>query len=590
MLLPMPDPADKCTLNTCSGRRRFLAFAALLYLLACAAPASAQSIFDREPIPDADFENVVPGSVEGTASRAAKPAGGDITLGTSPMPSHLAEMQSGAIRPYGWTLFNKAGVAATEAINPDYRIIPGDKIVVQMWGLAEPFERELTVDLQGNVFLPNVGPVRLEGVANKDLNQRLQAAVSSSYTREVRVYANLLTTRPIGVYVTGAVANPGRFSGERSDGLLYYLQAAGGIDLKRGSFRDVTILRGGREVGRADLYDFLMRGELPLIDLRADDTIVVGPRRWEVAVDGAVRNVYQFELQSAAVPGSRIIELAQPLPATTHVMIRGMRDGVPFNDYVEVGRFAAMPVHNGDRISFQSDLVDNMIMVSVTGQVAGASSFAVPRGTMLSQLLDMVPVDADTADLAAIYLRRKSVAERQNRALEMALDRLQRSVLTATSSTATEAAIRVNEAKLVERFIAKARSVESEGRVVLTENGALNDVRLEAEDVVVIPMKSDVVVVSGEVRMPQTLVYQSDKPIEAYLTEAGGFSERADPEALMVIHQNSAVEVGAEPTVRPGDQVLVLPRTDSKDFAVFKDIVDVLFRIAVSTGQIVNIF
>jgi len=50
--------------------------------------------------------------------------------------------------------------------NPDYLINVGDVINVKIWGAYE-FVGDLTVDKQGNIFIPKIGVVSLLGVPNK---------------------------------------------------------------------------------------------------------------------------------------------------------------------------------------------------------------------------------------------------------------------------------------------------------------------------------------------------------------------------------------------------------------------------------------
>lgn len=568
-------------------------------------PAAAQTSYGREPMPDwmappsqplprmppaAGVPATAPGPA--MAGGGLQATGGEVLLSPERSPTDpLAPLARAAeIRPFGWELFAPGNnVARSFGINPDYVIAPGDRVQVSIWGSGQNLSELLTVDLQGNIFLPEVGPVRVAGQTNAQLNDTLTRALARVYTSQVRVYTNLMNTQPVGVYVTGAVYRPGRFSGERGDSLLYYISQAGGIDLKRGSFRDITVLRGGREIARADLYAFLLRGQLPHLDFRDDDTIVVGPQRPTLTATGEVRNAYRFEINQHVERGDQVLEMVQPQPRANRVTIRGVRDGQPHNAYVALEEFRAATVHDGDALVFQSDLVEETIFVSVAGQHAGPSYFAVPRGARLAQVLDMIAVDPYTADVASIYLRRRSVAERQQRALEMALDQLQRSVLTTPSISSSEAEVRVREAELVQRFVDRARSVTPEGRVVLASGNRPEDVQLEPEDVIVIPARSDIVLVSGEVQMPQTLLHRPGLAAGEYVAGSGGFTERADEGKLMVVRQNGSVEVGGAPDIRPGDHIMVLPDTESKGFAIFKDMIEIVYRIAVSSGVVIRL-
>ncbi len=57
--------------------------------------------------------------------------------------------------------------------------------------------------------------------------------VQRVYTQQVQVYATVLTTQRIGVFVTGFVRSPGRFAGAASDSVLDFLVRAGGVDPSR---------------------------------------------------------------------------------------------------------------------------------------------------------------------------------------------------------------------------------------------------------------------------------------------------------------------------------------------------------------------
>ncbi|MEE8332653.1 MAG: polysaccharide biosynthesis/export family protein [Alphaproteobacteria bacterium] len=351
-------------------------------------------------------------------SEVVQPRGGEVILNPRQEPAvritdRVPDNVQKQAKPFGWELFRgTAAVARARGVNPTYVISPGDKIALQIWG-AKVAEYILTVDLQGNLFIPEVGPIMVAGLKQNMLNSRIVTAMATVFTSKVQVYTNLLNTQPIGVYVTGAVVKPGRYAGERTDSLLYYIGQSGGIDLKRGSFRDIRVLRGGGEIARVDLYRFLLRGELPTPQLRSNDTIIVGPLRSTITAGGSVRNGYIFEISTKGSTGQTVIGMAKPMPDVSHVQVRVVRAGRPYNAYITIDQFRGSQLNDGDTLVFQSDMVGETIFVSVSGQSSGPSSFAVPRGTLLTKVLDIVAVDTNTSNLKAIYPRRKSIAASQ---------------------------------------------------------------------------------------------------------------------------------------------------------------------------------
>ncbi len=519
------------------------------------------------------------------------PVGGELALPEAQAdPSTTAStVATRSLRPFGASLFDEQfRTARAQPVNPSYIITPGDQVAVAVWGAWE-FNGTVTVDLQGNIFIPEIGPIPVAGLTNRELDAAVKRGISRVFTSNVQSYTNLLTSQPISVYVTGAVPRPGRYAGARLDTILYYLSVAGGILPKAGSYRNITVLRDGRQLVTIDLYDFLLNGRLPNLQFDDNDSIVVGPQGATVSVGGLVRNQHWFEVAPEVTSGAQIMAVAGPSPQASHVAVAGLRDDQPYNAYIPVAEFAELRVQDGDSFTFMGDRVDQSIFVSVQGNSSGPSSFALRRNVRLREVLDLVAVDPDRVDLSAIYLRRQSAAERQERALEVALQELQRSVLLTPSDTPSEATIRVQEAQLVERFIAQARAVRPEGRVVLSGGEGL-DLLLEPQDEIVIPMRNDVILLSGEVRAPQSLVYVPGWTVKDYIAKVGGFTERAEKDRVIIQRLNGAVETTSNPELRPGDHIMILPAADSKAGAVFKDMVEILYRIAVSSGVVVNIF
>ena len=111
---------------------------------------------------------------------------------------------------------------------------------------------------------------------------------------------------------------------------------------------------------------------------------------------------------------------------------------------------------------------------------------------------------------------------------------------------------------------------------------------LENGDEVVIPKKSDVVVVSGEVKLPQTVVWQKSMSISDYVQAAGGVSNRGDAGRVLVMRSDGSVHEGTE-SIRKGDHIMVLPSPNNKTFAVFKDFVEIIYRVALSTAVVLNV-
>jgi protein involved in polysaccharide export with SLBB domain len=517
-----------------------------------------------------------------------QPAAGAVVPGAQ---APQAPPAAPSVPPFGSQLFTEQPqLFGPVAFNRDYIIGPGDQIQIEVWG-AYTYTGVQGVDPRGNIFIPQIGPIHVAGATNKELNARIDSAVKRVFTQNVQTYASLLSKQPVAVYVTGAVVHPGRYSGDAQDSPLQYLARAGGIDQKSGSYRDIRIIRGGKTIARLDLYAFLTGNEVPPIQFAVDDTIYVGFQRPTVTAQGDVANAYRFEIDPGRSTGADIIALTRPNPTVSNVSIQGLRSGQPYNAYVGLDAFKRLRLASGDTLNFASDYVSDTIFVNVTGQASGPSSFVVPRGSRLGDVLKLIAVDPRVADLHSIFLRRQSVAQQQQAALEQSLDQLRRSVLTSTSLSTSDAAIHTEEAQLVQAFLQQVQAIRPQGIVVLPDSAARDQIMVEPYDQIVIPTKSDVVLVTGEVRLPQTLVYAPGRALAGYVNEAGGLTDRADTKNFVVLHASGQVETGPPDriAIRPGDQIMVMPVVDYHQFAVMQDVIQLIYQIAVSTGILVRI-
>lgn len=517
----------------------------------------------------------------------------------APMPEYgrmLSALDNDLPRPYGANLF-AGGYSAerSDGLNDSYLVAPGDKISVQLWGTVNHAE-VLTVDNQGNVFIAEVGPIYVQDVPASQINDVVTAKIKSIYTNNVNVYVNLLTATPVSVFVAGPVLRPGQYAGLASDSLLFFLKRAGGIDPERGSYRSIGILRNDKLIQSFDLYDFLREGKLKSLSFRDGDVILVAEQGAVVTVEGAARYPFRFELLTGNSKGKDLTYYARPLAKVSHVGVMGDRAKGPVAVYLPFRDFDTFSIDDGDIVTFNDDLRPEVISVSVSGSYLGPSIYTLNKNARLLELLDYIEVDPNQANIESVYIKRRSVARQQKLLLEESLQRLERSIFTAPASSDGESRIRAQEANLVMQFVKRARKVQPLGKVVLAANSRVANIRLEQGDEIVIPLKTDLIQVAGEVLMPQAVVFNPNANIQDYVAWAGGFSERADAKRIAVVHANGLitfVDSGAEKSwftqtasqpIRAGDQILVLPRIDTKTLQAVKDITQVIYQIAVAAN------
>ena len=492
-----------------------------------------------------------------------------------------AATPAGCAPVFGSQLFGgRFAQHSASGFNPDYQIAPGDRITLRLWG-AFNLDATQAVDPRGNLFLPSIGPVQVLGVRNGDLDRVVQEQVRRTFRANVRSYASLEAAQPVKVYVTGFVRQPGLYGGLSSDSVLRYLDLAGGIDPERGSYLSVDLLRGGERRARVDLYRFLLEGRIDAVQIHDGDTLFVGPRRASVKVSGEAANACAFEFDAARMDGATLIALARPRPGATHMAVVRQRGPERSSEYHPLAEAGAVMLNDGDEVSFTADRIPGTILVRIEGAHRGERTVVLPYGARLSDALARLR-PAPLADLDALQLQRRSIAQRQKEMLGQALDRLEAQALTARSATNEEAQLRGREAELVLQFTHRARQIEPRGQLVLPDPARAGDTPLEDGDTLVVPERSAQVAVHGEVLFPMAIGHDPARRIDDYIRLAGGPSQQADTSRVLLLKRNgTVVESRGDVVPDPGDELMVLPRAETKRVEVARGITQVLYQIAV---------
>ncbi|HEY9578242.1 MAG TPA: polysaccharide biosynthesis/export family protein [Rhizorhapis sp.] len=500
---------------------------------------------------------------------------------------------------FGANLFTGAFArqAATQ-FNPDYMISIGDNIQVRLWG-AFQFQASLTVDPQGNIFLPNVGPIHLLGVRNKELQKVVDGAVSRVFRSNVFSYASLASAQPVRVFVGGFVHRPGAYAGTSMDSILHYIDQAGGIDPDRGSFLDIEVKRGSTVRAKLNLYDFLLRGEMPQIQLSDGDVIFVGPRESTIKVSGLAENAKRFEFSGGQMPMSELIALAKPLALATHARVIRNTGVIRNVEYYPLSQAANVILQDGDELEFTADKRLGSITVRVEGEHESPQEYVLPYGTHLGDLLSKISYSERSAR-TNLQLFRQSVKERQRALLETSLRSLETAALTARSGTSDEARLRQQEADLILRWVDRAKKIEPSGQVVISQSDEIGDLLLENGDIIRVPVKDGLVLVSGEVLFPNAIAFDNNMSVGDYINRAGGFTNNANGARIIVKRQDGSFARAEDDTrmlqfgskkspIQQGDEILVLPKIDVKSRQIFKEMTQILYQIAVSAGVVLGL-
>lgn len=514
---------------------------------------------------------------------------------TQPQQADYAANRNSEV--FGANLFS--GAFAREGasqFSPDYAIAIGDRIQIRLWG-AFVYDALLVVDPRGNIFLPHAGPVQVLGIRNQDLQRTVDGALARAFRSNVFSYASLAAAQPVRIFVGGFVNRPGLYNGTSLDSVLHYLDQAGGIDTERGSFLNVQVKRGQKTRATANLYEFLLDGSMPQIQLADGDVIFVGPRQNTVKVDGLTENARRFEFSDSARTVGDLIKLARPRATATHIRVTRNTGAVKNIEYYPLADASRVTLQNGDELVFTSDKKPGSITVRVEGEHLSRQEYVLPYGSKLGELLQQIQF-SERSDKDSLQLFRMSVRERQKQMLQTSLRSLETTALTARSGTSDEARLRQDEADLLLRWVDRARKIEPSGQVVIAHSNSQH-LLLESGDVIRVPVKDDLVLVGGEVLFPNSLVFDRQFAVDDYVRRAGGYTQNADAARIVVAHRDgSFTDIRArsgvfsfarDVAIRPGDEILVLPKIDIKSRQIWKDMTQIIYQIAVSAKVVLGL-
>jgi protein involved in polysaccharide export with SLBB domain len=212
-----------------------------------------------------------------------------------------------------------------------------------------------------------------------------------------------------------------------------------------------------------------------------------------------------------------------------------------------------------------------------------------PYGARLGDLLQHVRF-SERSEQDSIQLFRLSVKQRQKVMLQSALKNLEASVLTARSATQEEAQLRKTEADLILQWVERAKTIEPTGQVLIAQSKSRDQLLLENGDILRIPTRDGLVLVSGEVLFPNTIAFDAKLDLENYINLSGGYTQKADTSRIVIAHRDGSFEEsknGAK--IRAGDEIMVLPKVDTKSLEITRAITQILYQIAVSARVLLTL-
>lgn len=319
------------------------------------------------------------------------------------------QQKSDELKPFGYQLF--AGEPSTFApvsdvpVPSEYVLGPGDTVRIQMYG-KESQDYSLTVNRQGDIEIPKLGPYSVAGQTFATVREELSNDISNRIIG-VRTNITMGELRSIRVFVLGEAYKPASYTISSLSTVTQAIFAAGGIN-KIGSLRNIEVKRNGKTVANLDLYDLLLKGDTSGdVSLMAGDVVFIPTKGRSVSVKGAVPRPAIYELDSEETVRD-VIKLAGGLLPNAYSSIiklqRITENGLIQVINVNLNNSKKNPIQNGDIVDVSSTLDALEGSVTLLGHVARPGIYGWQKGMRISSLLRDIHDFKDQPDLNYILV------------------------------------------------------------------------------------------------------------------------------------------------------------------------------------------
>lgn len=446
----------------------------------------------------------------------------------------------------------------------------------------------------------------------------------------IRIFSRYDFEHPPEVWVGGEVRSPGsyRTSGEAHLRDAVYL--AGGItpDAALDSaqlFR--TQADGTLKILSVDLHEALAGDPVDNIILQPRDRLLI--HRAMAKVDAPTVDI----TGEVAKPGR--YPLTSNMRVADLVRVAGGLKRSAFADRADLTRFAAgngsseqlevklavalsgdvnenVPLRNGDVLAIPRIPQWNDLGASVTvkGEVQHPATYGIEPGERLSSVLARCNGFTSQAFSYGAVLLRQEVRELELKSHQELVSRLKSEQGYLHSLPESDTGQR--EAKLTaiaqtDTALQQLEATSPVGRVVIHIPSdwkklakTPGDIQLRDGDVLIIPKKTNYVVVSGQVFNPTAVSYLPGRSAKWYLSQSGGLTQLADKSAVFVVRadgsvlsakNNSGFWLGdpMNAVLKPGDSIVVpekAPKVAPRNWALLLQAAQVASSVALTVAYV----
>ena len=410
---------------------------------------------------------------------------------------------------FGYEVFHNNSISFSPNMNmatpKDYVVGPGDQLIVQVYGIAQA-SFNLYVNTEGKVVIPNVGVVHVGSLSIDAVKTMLTQKIGTRYAglQGSNPSSFLMLTvgniRTIKINIVGDVKTPGAYELPSFTTIFNALYAAGGPTIN-GSFREVQIFRGGKQIANTDLYEFLLKGKTDKnLRLEDNDVLLIPKYNKRVELVGEVRRNLFFELKGKETVET-LIEMAGGFTESAYKkMVTIQRINGLNKSIINVTdkEQASTVLEDGDFIAIGKTLTNYKNRIQILGSVNRTGDYELKANMKVADLVEL----AGGLKADAFY---------------------KRAILYRTNNDLQQESINIDLSKAIEK-----------------EN--TNNIILQKEDLLVIASIYDIkenyfVTLQGEVNQTGVFPYTKGMTIGELILKANGFKEAASGSSIELVRR-----------------------------------------------------
>jgi len=432
-----------------------------------------------------------------------------------------------------------------------YRIGSGDVFSIKASGLSS-FEYTLTVNQTGELYLPDMGVLKVDRLILKDALKAITDYVQQHSRLKGQLYISFENTKKVSISVTGAIANPGSYLLDGSSRVLDAIRAANNNTLPSFSeynYREV-VCGNSDSLVVLDLFQYLLKNDMssnPYIF--PGDKISINLCQQRVFVQGPIRSIIHDNVPIKQDENAKSFLSLFLLDASTdsnNIVIKQASSKEP--RFLDWNSLSEVNLQDQDVVILtRKKNYPKITVVKIYGEVASPGIYPIDeKKTTVKDIIEVAGGPTEYAVKDRILLFRKGAAVGAK-----IKGSAQRDVNSPIDMRFLRPELNTSFLKL---------NVSNDYTVKTLKSSNANEL-LDPDDNILIPKAETQVYISGNVREPGAYSYKPGKRISYYAGKAGGYSNKADKTNIYVCTVfDGTLQVKGGDRIDPGD-IIVVPES-----------------------------